>query len=326
MAPLRPLAWLVNLALAAAVSFSAAALSMQVLERRLNASAPQVTAAAPVRQQEVVQQKLALSTFQAVLTDNIFGARRSEIKPATSPGGASAITSVVKVPLVVTLTGTMIMGDRSFAMIADAGGRNEKVYRLWDCVPVSEDGPTRDCSPTQGKLVAVRRSRIWIKYQGDQLTFDLSDKRASPVAAAVPLARPALRGGPAAMAAPPGGAPEAARAPFPMTQDGNVFSVRVPNAEVSKAFENFSEVLKQARVVPYSDNTGTGFQIRNIVPGSIFDRIGLSNFDKIKAVNGDPITTADQALRLLTMFRNEREINLDLDRNGQKIQLNYTIQ
>jgi general secretion pathway protein C len=102
--------------------------------------------------------------------------------------------------------------------------------------------------------------------------------------------------------------------------------VRVPNGEVEKAFENFSDVLKQARVVPFSTDSGSGFQIRNIRPGSIFQRIGLNNFDVIRAVNGDPITTADQALRLLTMFRNEKEITLDLQRRNEDIQLNYIIE
>lgn len=327
MAPLRPLAWLVALALAGSVSYAAAGLSMQVLQRRLESGTPAVAVSAPRPEQQVEHQKLPLSEFQPVLTANIFGARRSEIKPSRPSGGdgsAAPAASVPKVPLNVTLTGTMIMGERSFAMIADASGRNEKVYRLWDCLPADENHPTRNCSPTQGKLIAVRKKRIVVRYQGEDLTFDVSDKPNTVAAAVSPAARLPVRA-PNVQPAPQG-VPDASAAPFPITQEGNVLQVRVPNAEVTKAFENFSDVLKQARVVPYTDNTGSGFQIRNIRPGSIFERIGLNNFDKIKAVNGDPITTADQALRLLTMFRNEREITLDLERRDQDIQLNYIIE
>jgi type II secretory pathway component PulC len=214
----------------------------------------------------------------------------------------------------------MIMGKNSFALVADAGGRNEKVYRLYECLPAADE-PTVQCSPTQGKLIGVRRSSILVRYQGQQLTFELAAKPTGTTAAVPPVApRRPVR---------PPGAPAAAEgtaAPFPITQQGNVMQVRVPSAEVSKAFENFSEVLKDARVVPYTDATGSGFQIRSIRPGSIFDRIGLNNFDKIKAVNGEPITTADQALRLLTMFRNERELTLDLERQNQPMQLNYIIE
>jgi len=329
MASLRPLAWLVSLVLAGAVSYSAAALSMQVLEQRLDATAPLVVAAPPPATTQAQREKLPLAEFQPVLTANIFGARRTEVKPAaavTGPDGAQASAPVVKAPLAVTLTGTMIMGNRAFAMIADGNGRNEKVYRLYDCLPAAEDHPTRNCSPTQGKLVSVQKKKVLVTYQGDRLSFELAARPAPAATAPVATNRPAaIRRGVADAAAPPPAADTPA-APFPITQEGSLLQVRVPSAEVSKAFENFSDVLKEARVVPYTDANGTGFQIRNIRPGSIFDRIGLSNFDKIKAVNGDPITTADQALRLLTMFRNERELTLDLERKEQSLQLNYIIE
>jgi general secretion pathway protein C len=329
MAPLRPLAWLISLVLAGAVSYSTAALSMQVLGRRLDAGASLMVVAAPPPVAQARMERMTLADFQPVLADNIFGARRTEVKPGTGGAGGDAAQAapVVKAPLVLTLTGTMIMGARAFAMIADANGRNEKVYRLYDCVPAGEDHPTRTCSPVQGKLVSVQRSKVLVTYQGERLTFEVGE-RPVPVAAAAP-ALPGRTSGlrrtvveaPAAQSS-----NDAVAAPFPITQDGNVLQVRVPSAEVSKAFENFSDVLKEARVVPYTDANGNGFQIRNIRPGSIFDRIGLSNFDKIKAVNGDPITTADQALRLLTMFRNERELTLDLERKDQNLQLNYIIE
>ncbi len=327
MASLRPLAWLVSLVLASAVSYSAAALSMQVFGQRLDAGAPLVAAPPPPPPAQARQEKMPIAAFQPVLAANIFGARRTEVKPSAPGTDAAQAAPVVRVPLQVTLTGTMIMGNRAFALIADANGRNEKVYRLYDCLPAAEDHPTRNCSPTQGKLVSVQKKKVLVTYQGDRLTFELAERPTAAATAPVVTNRPAsLRRTPPDAMAPPPGATDAPAAPFPITQDGNVLQVRVPSAEVSKAFENFSDVLKEARVVPYTDANGTGFEIRNIRPGSIFDRIGLNNLDKIKAVNGDPITTADQALRLLTMFRNERELTLDLERKNQNLQLNYIIE
>lgn len=325
--------WLVALALAAAVSYQSAALSMQVLRRRLDSGVPIAVASAPALQKRRAWQKMPLSDFQAVLNDNIFGARRSQVNPVAS-GAAPALTPSpaaagggngggggAAAPLQVTLTGTMIAGRRAFALVADAAGHNERVYEVEDCLPMVSGPPTRTCTPTQGKLVAVFAHHIVVSYRGHRLTFDLSAEH--PPSGGPPrltgLHRPGRR---------PEGAPSstAANAPFPMTQQGNQVQVQVPSSAVNKAFENFSEVLKDARVVPYTDKQGSGFQIRNIRPGSIFDRIGLDNFDKIKAVNGQPITTADQALRLLTMFRNERQISLDIERKNQPMQLNYTIQ
>jgi type II secretory pathway component PulC len=265
-----------------------------------------------------------------VLDANIFGARRSEVKPAAAGGvgganGMRGTASAASAPprLELLLTGTAIMGERAFAMVADASGRNEQVYRLWDCLPAGSNHPSRTCEAAQGKLMAVRAKGIVVEYRGERITFDLATDRARPASAAA--ARPAART-PAEAGGGLAAATDGSNAPFPITKEGNALEVRVPGAEVNKAFENFADVLKQARVVPYTDETGQGFQIRNIRPGSIFERIGLSNFDKIKAVNGEPITTADQAVRLLTMFRNEKQISLDLQRGEQDVQLNYVIE
>lgn len=103
--------------------------------------------------------------------------------------------------------------------------------------------------------------------------------------------------------------------------------MRIPNVEVEKAFENFAGIVNQARVVPYMVNGAPqGFQIRKIVPGSIFERLGLTNGDIIKSVNGESLTTADKALRLFTVFRNEREINLEIERGSKPIVLSYIVE
>ena len=322
MVSIRQWAWLVNLLLLAAVAYGVAALAMQLLGSQLEAGTAAGVVVRPPAQQEARREKMAYEAFQPVLDYNIFRARRSEVK-STTASAVQVSTTGPKVPLSVMLTGTVIMGKRAFAMVADASGRNEKLYRLQDCLPAGEEHPSQTCTAGQAKLLKVERKQALVDYQGEQITLELTER---PVAAtgAAPSSRSALRRPGTPVAAPAVGASDGA--PFPMTQDGNRFDMRVPGVEVSQAFENFAEVLKQARVVPYSDESGQGFQIRNIRPGSIFARIGLNNFDKIKAVNGEQITTADQAMRLLTVFRNEKEISLDLERNNQPVQLNYVIE
>ncbi|MCZ6553634.1 MAG: hypothetical protein O7A67_07495, partial [SAR324 cluster bacterium] len=114
---------------------------------------------------------------------------------------------------------------------------------------------------------------------------------------------------------------------FPAQQVGDNYEITVPKAEVEKAFENFAEIAGQAAAVPIIENgEPKGFQLRKIKAGSIFQRLGLRNNDLIQGVNGESLTTADQALRLFTVFRNEREIVLDIIRNDQPIQLAYTIE
>jgi general secretion pathway protein C len=325
MISMRSLLWMVNLAMLAGAAYGGGQLTAQLLRNALEDATPAASSTVQQAATSRPVEKMPLPAFQAVLDANMFKARRSELKPVQpiAEGAASAPPSAPAPPstLHVMLTGTMIMGDRSFAMVADASGRNEQVYRLWDCLPAGENHPTRTCEPNQGKLVVVRGDNVVVKYLDERITLKLAEKPAPPPS---PPPRAASAVPPSPATASVGGMEDTT--PFPITREGNVMEVRVPNGEVEKAFENFSDVLKQARVVPFSTDSGSGFQIRNIRPGSIFQRIGLNNFDVIRAVNGDPITTADQALRLLTMFRNEKEITLDLQRRNEDIQLNYIIE
>jgi len=166
----------------------------------------------------------------------------------------------------------------------------------------------------------VHQDHIEVFYQGKVVLIAMADD-APPAAATAQSTRTAP-----SVAQKKSSGESSNGAPFPMTQEGNRIAVSVPSGEVEKAFENFAEVMKQARVVPYSGDGVQGFQIRNIQPGSIFQRIGLRNFDVIKSVNGESITTADQALRLMTAFRNETNIDLELKRRNQDISLGYSIQ
>lgn len=323
MPSLRTIFRCFNLLLVVAASYAASLFATQVLENALAVNSPAPLVARQSADVRRPKQKLPPSAFQSVLDANVFRARRSDVKPSSksgpAPPGDLTPVSDAQAPLDVILAGTVTVRDRSFAMVADGSGRNEKLYRLWDCLPAEDNHPTRRCSPAQGKLMAVRKDRISVRYQGQLLRFRITDK---PL-----IARPAARRAAGRRTnALIGQAKFGGAATFPITREGNVLEIRVPRAEVTQAFENFSDVLKQARIVPYTGAGGPGFQIRKIRSGSIFQRIGLNNFDIIKAVNGEPIATADQALRLLTMFRNEKELTLDLQRRNQQLQLNYIIE
>ena len=325
---IRSLVGWFNLLLVGAISYSTSVIGMDALERSLEENMPAIIVQGSAKSANVRRKRISRGEFQTILDTNMFKARRSEVKAQTGPVGDSAIgnqepvTAQAPPNLELTLNGTMIMGRVSFAMVADSNGRNEKVYSLLDCIPAEESNLSKTCQSSQGKLMSVKRDSIEVLYQNQRFIVNLTEKGPpSGAASRSPVSRrPSARKTSNRPGAKRGGAA------FPITRNGNVLEVRVPQDEVAKAFENFGEVLKQARVVPFTGANGTGFQIRSIRPGSIFQRIGLNNFDVIKAVNGEPITTADQALRLMTMFRNEKEIVLDLQRRKESLKLNYIIE
>lgn len=332
MASLRTWLWAFNLVLLAAAGYTAGLTTAEGLRHALVVNTP-----APIRERTAVrrpqqQEDLEKAAFEPILEANVFNARRSERTEAP----AQAVETVVQAPqgngqasLELTLNGVMITPRLRFAMVAGPGGRQEEVYRLGECIPAGDDHPTRNCRPDQAKLTAVAPREIKVLYHQQTLAFELNEEsQQRPPSrrqrAQAALRRAQSRPSPATDSQAQQGASDSTA--FPSVRQGDTIQVQVPNTEVEKAFENFSDILRQARVVPYSSQDLNGFQIRRIQPNSIFQRIGLQNMDVIKSVNGEPISTADQALRLLTMFRNEKEINLDIRRRNEDLQLNYLIQ
>jgi general secretion pathway protein C len=100
----------------------------------------------------------------------------------------------------------------------------------------------------------------------------------------------------------------------------------VDQREMLASTENMSQVLTQARALPYMEQGKTvGFRISEIVPGSIYAKIGLQNGDIIQRVNAQDLDDPAKFFQLYQGFRNERNISIDLVRNGRRQTLNYEI-
>lgn len=76
------------------------------------------------------------------------------------------------------------------------------------------------------------------------------------------------------------------------------------------------------RVVPYKQNGKVvGLKFSNVTPKSSFGRAGLQNNDVVKMLNGTPITSYDQASKIIAgnkkvtavVLRNDETIKFDLN-------------
>jgi type II secretory pathway component PulC len=364
MHPWRATIWTITLVLVAAVAYSAAVTTTLLIEQRLNVTHKE----RPARQGAVnrgsvegdARERRPLSDYRAILDRDIFEARRSQERVAKAQPAQGREPPA---PFTVTVTGTLLAGDESFAMVIGQKGSAEQVYKAGECLPQEDSNRTSKCAPDQAKLLRIEMDRIVVSQRGKQIPIAVTTGPASRVAA-----RPADRvTRPGAAERTPGkpltalerrrerlavrkGAPDreppvrankrgkeeddgeteaepAAGNTFPSQHDGNTYRFTVPNSEVEKAFENFSEVAGQAAAVPIIENgQPKGFQLRKIHPGSIYQRLGLKDNDLVLSVNGESLTTADQALRLFTVFRNEREITLDIRRGKQDLHMNYSVE
>jgi general secretion pathway protein C len=80
------------------------------------------------------------------------------------------------------------------------------------------------------------------------------------------------------------------------------------------------DFLKQATLVPSS---GGGFLVRQIQPGSLYEKLGVRAGDVIKSVNGQPINTAEDAIKLYQQMSSISSVQMEITRGGKSESLNY---
>lgn len=102
-------------------------------------------------------------------------------------------------------------------------------------------------------------------------------------------------------------------------------TITVGKHEVTETMADLKTVMSQAVVRPYvTDGTQQGFIVSNIVPGSLYERLGLKNGDIVTTVNGRELTGVDDVLQLVNTMQSGGNISVSLVRNGANETLNYS--
>ena len=100
----------------------------------------------------------------------------------------------------------------------------------------------------------------------------------------------------------------------------------IERALVEKALANTAALTSMARLVPsMRDGKPNGFKMYAIRPNSLFSKLGMQNGDTLRQVNGNEMSTPDQALQLLTKLRTASALSLQLERRGETVTMDYTI-
>lgn len=80
------------------------------------------------------------------------------------------------------------------------------------------------------------------------------------------------------------------------------------------------EFLSQALIVP---NAEGGFLVRQIQPGSLYEKLGLRPGDVIRNVNGQALTSMDDVMRLYQQFGSAQRVLVEVQRQGRTETLYY---
>jgi general secretion pathway protein C len=112
-----------------------------------------------------------------------------------------------------------------------------------------------------------------------------------------------------------------------IVQQGNNFTLQ--RNDLDDYLKNFNDIIQQATAVPNFVPGGggaiDGYRLIDIAPGSVYEKLGLKKGDVIKGVNGETVDSATKALELYNQLKSSNRVNLDIERNGSKDNLQYDI-
>lgn len=100
-------------------------------------------------------------------------------------------------------------------------------------------------------------------------------------------------------------------------------SCTVERKFVDKLMANPALLAKQARVIP--DKNGRGFKFYGVRNGSLPKLLGVKNGDLVTEVNGQALTSVDQAMGLYTKLRRASNLSVTIDRRGKTVTKDITI-
>lgn len=272
-----------------------AKLAADLVSYRLNHFFPKsVSKTAPAPQPAAAE---GLTSFASILDKGLFGtATQGKLTPVMQgPGpvtkGAPAATAQSDLLLLGTAIGSF---RETFALIQKSSTKDERVFRLGD--RVFDIGP----------LIEVKKEQAEIQAGSQRI------KLLTPTSVGAETGKPAA----AQTGAQPGALAVA-------TGSGNFV---VDQQALNAALDNIGQAMTDARLLPSTkDGKVEGFRVSEVKPTGIFGTVGIKNGDVLLRINDFAIDSPDKAIQSFVSLKGQRQIKLDLIRDGQPITLNYDI-
>lgn len=209
---------------------------------------------------------------------------------APTTKAAESLETIPLSSLNLVLSGVMVTPAGSFALISSDGG------------PELPFGIGQDIVAGVS-LYAVYADRVLIQRGGATESLMLKD------------AGPNLPDGSVVTASPP-------RPSGAGTRRRGETNYAVSRQELTQQMQK-PDFLTQALMVP---NAGGGFLVREIQPGSVYEKLGLRVGDVIQSVNGQPVNTMEDVMRLYQQFDSATNVSMNVRRAGRTETLVYNFQ
>lgn len=218
-------------------------------------------------------------------------------EPSTEAAAAAPV--IVASPLNAKLKGVFagLPPFPAFAIL-NFDGKDQPVRVGTEIVP----GAILDS--VQPRHVLVRRNGAIEKLEFDNAT-----------ASGTPMAQPNMQMGARPMAAPP--------SQFRLNvQSVNQNTSALSRAELQSALQDPRQLTNVGRV---QDNPGGGVAVQEAAQGSLLQKLGLLDGDVIRSLNGVPVNSQADLMRLYQHFGQVGQVKVEGLRAGTPLQLNYNI-
>lgn len=198
------------------------------------------------------------------------------------------------------LWGTIIReNEQSYAVIEDTRKRKQGLFRVGDTVE-------------NASIKMILRKKVVLTVGGkDEILLMDSDKTKSTRAASRQTPQREM--------------PEPYEDAMPhFDAEG---AVSLDRERINEALQNINQLMSQVKVRPhFQDGRPNGLLLSHIQRNSIFSEMGLQNGDIVKGVNGNMIESVDDALKFYENLRASPSVELQIQRQGEEMNLFYQIQ
>ncbi len=173
-------------------------------------------------------------------------------------------------------------------------------------------------------LSAVERDKAWIARGGTREQLDLLPVGSKGRPSTPPSPAPAgVRTRESRRAAPQEEASTGADIRVERLGDN---SFAIDEAGVAELTGNINQFMTQIRLVPFFEgNKSAGYRIAAIRPGTTFEKLGFQGGDVLQQVNGLDLSSPEKMYTIFQNLKDEKQVTVNILRQGQKSTLKYEI-
>ena len=250
--------------------------------------------------------------YTMIVERNIFGATEKSEPPPAVEEKEEIIETLEETTLQLSLLGT-VAGDPESgrAIILDKKVNSQNIYRVGDSL---QDAEIRQI--LRGKVVLRRGEKDEI------LTMVEADDKPQPTAAAARTTRRESRGRRAR---------SQPQVEEPLEESATVEPeeeiIAIAQDELQGSINDLNQLMTQVRIRPYfRQGKPEGLIVSQIQADSIFEKLGLMNGDIIASVNGNQMSSPEEAFQLYNSLNSGSQVSIEITRRGQKKLFTYDIQ